>query len=223
MDGKIIQNFWKISALLLAMFYTTSAQENKSDSFNENYSAMFIDYGHIENNSVSIHQIFLSGGNIYKNKSLEYRFALMPISFVRRNSQTFRYSFQLPVSLVLYYVGSKLDKIFYPNQKEDFWDSPRLTTFLFYSPFSSIQYKISKKTSIGFSNSTDFLLIRDKGLDRGILVTPAVGMTYFLIDGKHRRSGFTFSLTYSHFFNYDSASEADGFGFKINLYWTPSN
>lgn len=205
-----------IICIQIILITKVSAQSNSVDTLKDNYGAGMMDIGYYLNENSQAG--YLSMGFMISKNRFEYRYPIIPFSIVKRDSETYRYGFQLPVQLTFMGIAYGINQIFNPGDTTDMVTNPSLMTYIALAPNSSIQYKIGRYNLIGISTHTHYLLVRLNGLDRGILFTPSFDFTIGKDNQLVGRFGVTFSVTYSLFWNFEGESNSDGVGFKFNFY-----
>lgn len=197
---------------------TAISHSSRPDSVWDDYNVFVGGFGYLYNENSQIGSFNIEVLQLLANKKIEYRFGLAPISFVKRESSVYRYSFQLPVSLISLGMGVLLHNMSHKGGGYKPLEKPDFMTSLLMSPNSSLQFQLRKGFLIGISTQTDFLFYRDHEGDRGILFTPALTFTGTRDNMLVGRGGFTIAVTHSSFLNFDGDNKADGFGLRLFFY-----
>ncbi len=211
-----------VTIIILGLSLAAKGESDSSYTFDSEKSRLVIDIGYMYNNTSQIFNLSFNVVNHSHNDKLEHGFSFFPNSLVKRDPKdTWRYSFQTPVNLSVLLIRLGIQKIFCPDRTESFVYDPGTIDFILFSPNSSIKYKLSPQFSIGLRTNTDYFFVRLDGLDRGILFTPGIELTYYPGGNNVDHGAYTLSVTNSSFINFEGDNNNDGVGIRLSLYVNP--
>ena len=188
------------------------------DTLATGYGSMFCELSYMYNSSSEYFDIEVGPGILLHKNKIEYRYPFFAFSGVKRNSNFYRISYQAPVNWLLMLCGHFIDKLLYPNSDGSYLIANRPVRYFVFLPNSSLSYEVGDGVHLGISTHTDYLFERKDGLDRGILFSPSLGISFTRDRQLTGRGGITISSTYSKFWNFEGESQSDRFGIKVTIY-----
>jgi hypothetical protein len=152
--------------------------------------------------------------NSFWNDRLEHNFMLGGLSLVKQGRHA-RYSFKLPVSMLTMGLTYGLNAVFL-NKKHRNDGSPSPFYYILTLPNSIWNLKIINNFQLCAGVQTDYLFYRDHRLDRGILITPVAGITWYP-DEQTGGGSVNISGGYANLWNFDGPDKSYGWGINFIL------
>lgn len=157
--------------------------------------------------------------SFWKNH-LEHDFMMGGVNLVKQGRYA-RYSLKFPVSLLTLGLANGLNHIFL-GKKQGRGQLISPFYFILTLPNCIWNLRIVDHLQINAGIQTDYLLYRDHGLDRGLLITPTAGIGWYWGKGPVL-GGLNVWCGYAKLWNFDGPGRNYGWGINMALFLSGAN